>query len=178
MVRKTSVLVVVFCALLTACGGKTPTSPTGSIDDRWGWPDGANPPPDPNAEHYASGDGLVDLYVHSITPGRNNAVIPGQKAEIRFQEIYTGTEPLVIFATIVDDPDQNPGKPGRSSQIFNGGLFLKSADNKDVILGTFLAPVAEDIPYIRLCGYYNGVESKGKNFATWCNINIQVGWHP
>ncbi|MBI2068787.1 MAG: hypothetical protein HYT67_01640 [Candidatus Yanofskybacteria bacterium] len=169
--------VVVFLAVLAVACGRNPIGPTDS--GTWknpngvpgGWPEGTNPAPDPNAEHYISADGLIEMYVKGIFPSRGGTVVPGQRAEIYFQVIYKGTDQsFVLMPSVVDSPSDKPGQPGRNSAIFNGGTVLQPGANRMIVFGTFSAPVAENIPFVRFCAY------RESRFLSWCDINVEVNW--
>jgi len=171
-------VVVLLAAVLVSACGRNLISPSGGGGCKLSadvcTPHGDDQSPDPDAENYTSSDGLVKMYVLKFVPGRGGTVVPGQKAEIHIQIIYTATDDrlLTVFPTVVDDPSVNPGQPGRRSTIFSVGPNLKPGANRIIVFGTFSAPVAEDIPYVRLCGHYN------EGMPSWCNINIQLGFHP
>lgn len=178
-------LFVVLLALLAIMAGscsssKSPAGPSGPNGGGSGggpsgippWPSPEPGIPPPGLENYTSADGLVKIYVIGFNPTRNSQIFAGGRAEIYFQVIYSqeGRGRATVMPFIVDDPLENPGKEGRVSRVF-AGTGLMPGSNIYWIAGTFLVPTAETIPYLRFCGYYD-------NRISWCNIHLEVGWHP
>ena len=169
--------IVVLLMIVSFAGCNKFTSPS-SVDPDW---------PDPNrgTKPVAVSKVLIippergSVNIQRITPSENSVGHVGQTAQV-WTVISNNTDQfLAISVGASDGPDDNPGLCGRDSSVFHpSSLFiLKPGESKEVIFG-FDANRVDDIPYLRLAGYFN----KNRNFQVgpWTTpdwtLDFHLGW--
>lgn len=168
------------------CGGCRDGSPTAPSPDPGPPIDGTPPPeppppppPPPAPPDFTSPDGLVKISYVKSRPEQDGEVSDGREALVWLDvDNSANGQRLSVCPSVVDSPEDNPGRPGRMISMSGFGSCSNldpGATDKSMVFGFSAVSGAQDIPYLRLSLYYNNSQNQNINRPEW-NHHVRLNW--
>lgn len=171
---------IVVTAALTGCRSLfSPSNPS-----KGGWENAVKVNVTQTIPPESGGTGTVTL--DGMIPGPNSRLLPETEPEIWVTVFNDNNrnQRLLVGVTVVDDPSEKPGWPGREVAFLNPGGFdgFKPGEKRQVIFGYGTVSVPQDVPYLRLIGYYFPADAPGTDWGLYAGkppswtLDFRLGW--
>lgn len=194
MRTKSSVAILLFGATLLVGGGCDKKNPNplapdpGQPQERCLNPEATNyggpvpcrypaPPPAPTWD-FTSPDGLVKMKFHKSDPPVDGVVRAGKPALVWMAlDNIANPNKVTLCHSVVDGPDDNPGRPGRRTAIFGGCRSVEAGQKNENFAVGFSVGDGEAVPYLRESFFYNDSQRRDEDdpLYVW---NLRLGWKP
>jgi hypothetical protein len=123
---------------------------------------------------FVSSDGLVTITIIKFVPGRDTVVPAGGPQYFQVAVDNRSDKKVSIYPTVVNSPDENPGKPGTRSQLLSSISSIGPNAKGEATFGFSVVNAPESVPWVRFTGDYDG--RADTPFPAWGNMTFRVGW--